>query len=101
MDKNITIEKYSFWKENRIPLVITVVCLVTSIYGFIVSSYGAAALNAFVVIINVIIIYKNLPPKWARKEMKGMKEGYSNKDFIDHLAEDLHSEVGIRIYDDK
>ena len=28
-------------------------------------------------------------------------KGYSNKDFIDHLAEDLHSEVGIRIYDDK
>ena len=24
-----------------------------------------------------------------------------DKDFIDHLAEDFHSEVGIRIYDDK
>ena len=101
MDKNITVEKYSFLKENRIPLVITVVCLITSIYNLKVGSYGAAALNAFVVILNVIFIYKNFPPKWARKEMKGMKEGYSNKDFIDHLAEDLHSEVGIRIYDDK
>jgi len=30
-----------------------------------------------------------------------MIKGYSNKDFIDHLAEDLHSEVGIRINDDK
>ena len=24
-----------------------------------------------------------------------------NKAFIDHLAEDMHSEVGIKIYDDK
>ena len=30
-----------------------------------------------------------------------MTKGYSNKDFIDHLAEDLNSEVGIKIYDDK
>lgn len=30
-----------------------------------------------------------------------MTKGYSNKDFIDHLAEDFHSEVGIRIYDEK
>lgn len=101
MDEYISIEKYSFLKEIRIPLLITVVCLVTSICGFILGSYGVAAINAFVVILNVIIIYKNLPPKWARKEMKGMKGGYSNKDFIDHLAEDLHSEVGIKIYDDK
>lgn len=101
MDKNITVEKYSFWKEFRIGLVISAVCLAASIYSFVVGSHGAAALNAFVVILNVIIIYKNLPPKWVRREIKGMKGGYSNKDFIDHLAEDLHSEVGIRIYDDK
>lgn len=25
----------------------------------------------------------------------------SNEEFINHLAEDLHSEVGIRIYDEK
>ena len=92
MDKNITIEKYSFWKENRIPMIITIVCLISSIYSFVVGSHGAAALNAFVVI---------LTPKWVRREIKGMKGGYSNKDFIDHLAEDLHSEVEIRIYDDK
>ena len=30
-----------------------------------------------------------------------MTKGYSNKDFIDHLVEDLNSEVGIRIYDEK
>ncbi len=30
-----------------------------------------------------------------------MTKEYSNKDFIDHLAEDFHSEVGIRIYDEK
>ena len=123
MDNYITAEKFSFWKEFRIGLVISAVCLAASIYGFIVGTYGLAALNAFVVILNVIIIYKNLPPKWARnafvvilnviiiyknlppkwarKEMKGMKGGYSNRDFIDHLAEDLHSEVGIKIYDDK
>lgn len=101
MDNYITAEKFSFWKEFRIGLVISAVCLAASIYGFIVGTYGLAALNAFVVILNVIIIYKNLPPKWARKEMKGMKGGYSNKDFINHLAEDLHSEVGIKIYDDK
>lgn len=101
MDNYITAEKFSFWKEFRIGLVISAVCLAASIYGFIVGTYGLAALNAFVVILNVIIIYKNLPPKWVRREIKGMKGGYSNKDFIDHLAEDLHSEVEIRIYDDK
>ena len=101
MDNYITAEKFSFWKEFRMALIVSAVCLAASIYSFVVGSHGAAALNAFVVILNVIIIYKNLPPKWARKEMKGMKGGYSNKDFIDHLAEDLHSEVGIKIYDDK
>ena len=25
---------------------------------------------------------------------------YTNKDFIDHLAEDLHSEFGIKIYNE-
>ena len=101
MDKLITVEKYSFWKENRISLVIIVLCLIASIYCFIDGSYGMAVLNAVAVVMNTIIVYKYLPPKWARKEMKGMKGGYSNKDFIDHLAEDLHSEVGIKIYDDK
>lgn len=32
---------------------------------------------------------------------KNMGKPYSKKDFIDHLAEDLHSVVGIKIYDDK
>lgn len=101
MNNYITVKKYSFWKEFRMALVISAVCFAASIYGFIVGTYGSAALNAFVVILNVIIIYKNLPPKWARNEMKSMKGEYSNKNFIDHLAEDLHSEVGIKIYDDK
>ena len=33
--------------------------------------------------------------------VENMGKTYSNKNFIDHLAEDLHSEVGIKIYDDK
>lgn len=74
MDKYISIEKYSFLKEIRIPLLITVVCLVASIYGFIVGTYGLAALNAFVVVINVIIIYKTLPPKWVRREIAEVDE---------------------------
>ena len=55
-------------------LVISAVCLVASIYGFIVGTYGVAALNAFVVILNVIIIYKNLPPKWVRREIAEVDE---------------------------
>ena len=74
MDKYISIEKYSFLKEIRIPLLITVVCLVTSICGFILGSYGVAALNAFVVVINVIIICKTLPPKWVRREIAEVDE---------------------------
>lgn len=60
-----------------------------------------AVLDGAGVVTNTIIVYKYLPPKWARKEMKGLKGGYSNKDFINHLAEDLHSEVGIKIHDEK
>lgn len=101
MENNITIEKYSFWNKNRMQLILIVLCLTTSIYCLIVGSYGCAALNALAVVLNIIVIYINLPPKWVRHEMKGMKGGYSNKDFIDHLAEDFHSEVGIRIYDEK
>lgn len=101
MENNITIEKYSFWKENRMQLILIVLCLVTSIYCLIVGSYGCAALNTLAVVLNIIVIYINLPPKWVRQEIKGMKGVYSNKDFIDHLAEDFHSEVGIRIYDEK
>lgn len=101
MENNITIEKYSFWNNNRMQLILIVLCLTTSIYCLIVGSYGGAALNALVVVLNIIVIYINLPPKWVRQEMKDMKGGYSNKDFIDHLAEDFHSEVGIRIYDEK
>jgi len=101
MNNHITVEKYSFRKENRISLIIIVLCLIASIYSFVIESYSGAILNAFAVILNIVIVYKNLPPKWARDEMKGMKGGYSNKNFIDHLAEDLHSEVGIKIYDDK
>ena len=97
----ITIEKYSFWNNNRMQLILIVLCLTTSIYCLIVGSYGGAALNALAVVLNIIVIYINLPPKWVRQEMKDMKGGYSNKDFIDHLAEDFHSEVGIRIYDEK
>ena len=82
-------------------LILIVLCLTTSIYCLIVGSYGGAALNALAVVLNIIVIYINLPPKWVRQEMKDMKGGYSNKDFIDHLAEDFHSEVGIRIYDEK
>lgn len=74
MDKYISIEKYSFLKEIRIPLLITVVCLVASIYGFIVGTYGLAALNAFAVVLNVIIIYKALPPKWVRREIAEVDE---------------------------
>ena len=101
MENNITIEKYLFWNKNRMQLILIVLCLGTSIYSLIVGSYGCAALNALAVVLNIIVIYINLPPKWVRQEMKGMKGGYSNKDFIDHLAEDFHSEVGIRIYDEK
>lgn len=101
MENNITIEKYSFWNNNRMQLILIVLCLTTSIYCLIVGSYGGAALNALAVVLNIIVIYINLPPKWVRQEMKDMKGGYSNKDFIDHLAEDFHSEVGIRIYDEK
>lgn len=101
MKNYITIEKYSFWNKNRMQLILIVLCLATSIYCLIVGSYGCAALNALAVVLNIIVIYINLPPKWVRQEMKGMKGGYSNKDFIDHLAEDFHSEVGIRICDEK
>ena len=101
MENNITIEKYSFWNNNRMQLILIVLCLTTSIYCLIVGSYGGAALNALAVVLNIIVIYINLPPKRVRQEMKDMKGGYSNKDFIDHLAEDFHSEVGIRIYDEK
>lgn len=101
MNNYITVKKYSFWKENRISIIIIVLCLIASIYCFIVGSYRVAILNAFAVVMNIVIVYKYLPPKWARNEMKGMKGGYSNKNFIDHLTEDLHSEVGIKIYDDK
>ena len=97
----ITIEKYSFWSENRMQLILIVFCLATSIYCLIGGSYGGVVLNALAIILNIIVIYRNLPPKWVRQEMKGMKGEYSNKDFIDHLAEDFHSEVGIRIYDEK
>ena len=99
MEKNVTLTKYSFWKENRIQLLLILLCGVASLYGFTTDSYGLATLNALVVILNVVIIYKNLPPKWARQEMKEIKLP-SNEEFINHLAEDLHSEVGIKIYDD-
>jgi hypothetical protein len=33
-------------------------------------------------------------------ELFNMGKPYTNKDFIDHLAEDLHSVVGIKIIDD-
>ena len=36
----------------------------------------------------------------AEMEMKEIKLP-SNEEFINHLAEDLHGEVGIKIYDDK
>lgn len=74
MNKYISVEKYSFWKKNRIALVISAVCLVASIYGLIVGTYGLAALNAFVVVINVIIICKTLPPKWVRREIAEVDE---------------------------
>lgn len=74
MNKYISVEKYSFWKENRMALVISAVCLVASIYGLIVGTYGLAALNAFVVVINVIIICKTLPPKWVRREIAEVDE---------------------------
>ena len=66
MNNYITVKKYSFWKENRISLVIIVLCLIASLYSFTTGSYGPASLNAFVVVLNVVFIYKNLPPKWAR-----------------------------------
>lgn len=31
--------------------------------------------------------------------VENMGKTYSNKDFIDHLAEDLHSVEGIKIYE--
>lgn len=99
MEKNVTLTKYSFWKENRIQLLLILLCGVASLYGFTTGSYGLATLNALVVILNVVFIYKNLPPKWARQEMKEFKH-LSNEEFVNHLAEDLHSEVGIKIYDD-
>ena len=52
MNNYITVEKYSFWKENRISLIIIVLCLIASIYCFIVGSYRVAILNAFAVVIN-------------------------------------------------
>ncbi len=100
MVKNVTLKKYSFWKENRIQLLLILLCGVASLYSFTTGSYGLASLNAFVVVLNVVFIYKNLPPKWARQEMKEIKLP-SNEEFINHLSEDLHSEVGIRIYDEK
>lgn len=100
MNNHITVEKYSFRKENRISIIIIVLCLIASIYCFIVGSYRVAILNAFAVVMNIVIVYKHLPPKWARQEMKEIKLP-SNEEFINHLAEDLHSEVGIRIYDEK
>ena len=66
MSKYITVSKYSFWKENRVQLFLIVLCGVTSLYGFITGSYVPAVLNAFVVVLNVILICKNLSPKWVR-----------------------------------
>ena len=73
MDRRITVERYSFWKENRIQLGVMALCLSACIFGLAVGSNGAAALNALVVILNALIVYRRLPPKWVRKEMKVMK----------------------------
>lgn len=66
-------ERYSFWKENRIQLGVMALCLSACIFGLAVGSLGAAALNALVVILNAMIVYRRLPPKRVRKEMKVMK----------------------------
>lgn len=70
MEKNVTLKKYSFWKENRISFVIIVLCLIASIYCFIDGSYGVAVLNAVAVVMNTTCVYKNLPPKWVVQKMK-------------------------------
>jgi uncharacterized membrane protein YfcA len=75
MGKYITVSKYSFWKENRVHLFLIVLCGVTSLCGFIIGDYVPAVLNVFVVVLNVVFIYKNLPPKWARQEMKNKVTG--------------------------
>lgn len=74
MGNYITIEKYSFWKKNRMQLILIVLCLATSIYCFIVGSYGSAALNALAVILNIIVIYINIPPKWVRKGLNDTED---------------------------
>lgn len=74
MNNHITVEKYSFLKENRISLIIIVLCLIASICSFVIESYSGAILNAFAVILNIVIVYKNLPPKWVRKVLNDTKD---------------------------
>lgn len=51
---------------------------------------------AIVMFLSIVVV-----PMIYIEVINNFTKGYSNKDFIDHLAEDFHSEVGIRIYDEK
>lgn len=65
MKKNITIEEYSFWKNNRFHLLFIVAGAFAALYGIIICSYTIVILNTLSVLLNGIMIYSNQPPKWV------------------------------------
>ena len=51
-------------------------------------------------VVAVMFIGLVLIPMIINEVVENMGKPYTNKDFIDHLAEDLHSEFGIKIYNE-